>query len=165
MILFQLLNLTNYKLFLICCINLQWHNILNDAFYKQKREGSPGAYWEAWDTKGEKGRDEIRKRLKNSRRVGKPFNNTVVEKGKKIHLPTLWILNNCKQTSQSMRQWRWEQYTDKRTANVKGDKNTPEQKWSHFCMVAEAIFKDPRFRIYSHSRREERKNKRFQGAR
>jgi hypothetical protein len=140
-------------------------DVLNDAFYKQKREGSTGGYWETWDTKGEKGRDEIRKRLKNSRKVGKPFNNTVIEKGMKKNLPTIWILNNCKNTAQSLRQWRWEQYTDKRTANVKGEKNTPEQKWSHFCMVIEAIFKDSRFRIYGHSRREERKNKRFQGAR
>lgn len=139
---------------------------LNDTFYDLKREGiGTGAYWETWDTKGEKGRDEIRKRLKNSRKVGKPFNNVVIENGRKIHLPTLWIVNDCKISAQSMRQWRWEQYLDKKTAAIKGDKNTPEQKWSHFNMVWEAIFKDPRFKIYKTHKRQERGINRFQGTR
>lgn len=139
---------------------------LNDAFHEMKREGvGTGAFWETWDTKGEKGRDEIKKRLKNASKVGRPFNNAVIEGGQKVYIPTLWILSNCKISAQSMRQWRWEQYTDRKTASIKGDKNSPEQKWSHFNMVWEAIFKDPRFRSYSSARRAERAVGRFQGAR
>lgn len=138
----------------------------NDEFHRLKRESiGTGGYWEAWDTKGEKGRDEIRKRLKNSLRVGKPFNNDAIENGKRVKLPTLWIMNDCKLSAQSMRQWRWEQYTDKKTARAKGEKNTPEQKWSHFNMVWEAIFKDPRFKPKLDHRRTERGISYFQGAR
>lgn len=139
---------------------------LNDAFHEMKRESiCMGGYFESWDTKGEKGRDEIRKRLKNAKLVGRPFNNTTIEKGEKVYLPTLWILSGCKLSAQSMRQWRWAEYTDTRTANQKGDKNTPEQKWSHMNMVWEAIFKDPRFKVRSREKRQDQSFGYFQGAR
>jgi phage terminase large subunit-like protein len=119
----------------------------NGAFYEYKQENiGTGGYWQVWDTKGEKGRDAIRTRLKNSSKVGKPFNNKVVKDGRTQYLPTLWILGNCKNTAQSMRQWRWEEWADPKSRNTKDAKNKPMQKWSHFCMVIEAIFKEPAFR-------------------
>jgi phage terminase large subunit-like protein len=122
---------------------------INRAFHEFKQEGiGTGGYWQTWDTKGEKGRDEIRKRLKNSLHVGKPFNNTIVKDGRKEYLPTLWVLNNCKQTAQSMRQWRWEEWSDPKSRNTKEQKNVPMQKWSHLMMCIEALFKHPAFRPY-----------------
>jgi len=139
---------------------------LNDTFLEMKHENlCTGGYFESWDTKGEKGRDEIRKRLKNSKKVGRPFNNVILEKGQKIYLPTIWILSGCKLTAQSMKQWRWAEYTDMKTAAIRGDKNTPEQKFSHMNMVWEAIFKDPRFRVYSGQPRKVQSFDYFQGAR
>jgi len=120
---------------------------LNRAFYDLKSENiGLGGYWQAWDTKGEKGRDAIRERLKNSKIVGKPFNNTVVKNGQKINLPTIWVLNNCKLMAQSMRQWRWEEWADSRSRSQKDAKNKPMQKWSHMCMVVEAVLKEAAFR-------------------
>lgn len=122
---------------------------LNNAFYKLRKEGvstSAGA-WQTWDTKGERGRDEIRKRLKNSLVVKRPFNNKVIDKnGNEIYLPTLWILDTCPLAAKSMRQWRWEEHASSRASVSKDEKNTPEQKWSHFNMVWEAIFKHPSFK-------------------
>jgi Terminase large subunit, T4likevirus-type, N-terminal len=138
---------------------------LNDTLFEMKKEGiCMGGYFESWDTKGEKGRDEIKKRLKNAKKVGRPFNNAVIEKGQKVYLPTLWILSGCKLSAQSMRQWRWSEYSDMRMAAQKGEKNTPEQKWSHFNMVWEAIFKDPRFKMRPSQRRDEQTLRYFQGA-
>jgi len=119
----------------------------NDAMWKFKKEGiGVGGYFSSWDTKGEKGRDEIRTRLKNSKRVGTPYNNLVIEKGKKVYLPTLWILDSCKISAKYMRQWRWEEWANSKDAVTKEDKNKPEQKWSHFNMVYEAIFKKDAFK-------------------
>ena len=130
---------------------------LNRVFHEYKRENiGTGGYWQTWDTKGEKGRDEIRVRLKNAKQVGRPFNNTVIQKGRKTNLPTIWVLNNCKITAQSMRQWRWDEWADPRSRNTKDQKNVPMQKWSHHNMVVEACFKSPAFRSYggeAHNRR------------
>lgn len=121
---------------------------LNKTFLSLRLDGrSFGSNWQTWDTKGEKGRDEIRKRLKNSLRVGKPFNNKVLgEKGEVVYLPTLWVLDSCPLAAKSMRQWRWEDYSSTRQSHTKDEKNKVEQKWSHFNMVWEAIFKHPTFR-------------------
>jgi len=132
---------------------------LNRAFYDLKVENiGIGGYWQAWDTKGEKGRDAIRERLKNSKIVGKPFNNAMVKNGQKINLPTIWILNNCKLMAQSMRQWRWEEWADSRSRSQKDAKNKPMQKWSHMCMVVEAILKESAFRPNSNNRTSGHKN-------
>jgi len=140
---------------------------LNREFHNFHVEGvGTGGYWTTWETHGEKGRDAIRERLKNSLKVGRPGNNKVIENGKIVFLPTIWILNTCPISAKSMRQWRWELYTDSKSRLTKGDKNKPEQRWSHHNMVWEAIFKEPAFRPKPvHARREERPQQRyFQGS-
>lgn len=120
---------------------------INREIYELKRNGlGEGGCFRSWDTKGERGRDAIKQRLKNAKLVGKPFNNVVVQNGRKVILPTLWILDSCKETAKAMRQWRWEEYKNSRDSRSKEAKNTPEQKNSHFNMVFEAIFKDPAFK-------------------
>ena len=121
---------------------------LNESFKNlRKEEGiGTGGEWTCWDTKGERGRDAIRERLKNSKLCHKPFNNRVVKDGIVHYLPTLWILNNCKTTAEYIRNWRWEEWADATALHTKEAKNMPEQKWSHFCMVLEAIFKHSSFR-------------------
>ena len=101
-----------------------------------------GGYWNTWDTKGERGRDVLRQRLKNSKQVGRPFNNKTSKDGRTIHLPTLWILDTCNDTAKSFRNWRWQEWGDAKSQMTKEEKNTPEQKWSHFCMVFEALCKE-----------------------
>jgi len=118
---------------------------LNRAFIMYKKEGlGTGGYWMAWDTKSTRGRDEVRKRLMNSVKVGKPFNNKVINKhGNKEYLPTLWILDNCRQSARSMKNWRLEEWANNTANATKDKKETPQQKWSHFNMVWEAMFKHP----------------------
>ena len=121
---------------------------LNKFFREFSREGvGAGAYWQGWDTRGEKGRDEIQKRLKNSKIVGTPFNNTTIKDGIKHYLPTLWILDTCPTAAQFMKQWRWDEWADTRSQVTKDAKNSPQQKWSHFNMVWECIFKHSGFRV------------------
>ncbi len=129
----------------------------NRHFWQYKKEGiGTGGFWDSWDTKSTKGRDAIRERLKNAKKVGVPFNNTVVKDGREIHLPTLWVFNICKTTAASIKNWR------------KDDKGKPEQRHSHFCTAIEAVMKDSRFRPkkgYSFQKLVHRKRRRFQGAR
>lgn len=115
---------------------------LNRAFLEYKREGiGTGGYWTTWDTKSTKGRDELRKRLKNSALAGKPFNNVIVKDGVTIHMPTLWILDNCRLTAKAFKNWRLEEWAT--NDGTKDMKETPQQRWSHFPMVYECLFKDP----------------------
>jgi phage terminase large subunit-like protein len=140
---------------------------LNRAFLTYKREGlGTGGYWMAWDTKSTRGREEVRKRLMNSVKVGKPFNNQIVnKKGHKEYLPTLWILDNCRQSARSMKNWRLEEWANN-TANASKDKKEqPQQKWSHFNMVWEAFFKHPACKPKrSDVWKDFRKYEQFQGA-
>jgi hypothetical protein len=108
---------------------------------------SKQGYFQTWDTKGERGRDEIRKRLKNAKKCGKPFSNEQVVDGVRTFLPTIWILDSCQVSIKSMRQWRWEEYADGSNKSNRESKNKPEQKWSHINMVWEALFKNPIFRF------------------
>lgn len=123
--------------------NITVRDDLNNAFRELKKNNvGAGAYWDTWDTKGEKGRDSIRERLKNAKQVKQPFDNKVDGQ----YTPTIWVLNTCPQMAKSLKQWRWEEY---KTANIKHTKeapNKPEQKWSHLPMVIEAIFKERAFR-------------------
>jgi hypothetical protein len=120
---------------------------LNRLFYQFKRDSiCNGGYWESWDTKSTRGRDEIRKRLKNAALVGKPFNNTIVNDRGRKKLPTLWILDNCVHSANSLRKWRLEEWIDKRALVTKDMKDKPQQKWSHFPTAFEAIFKDSRWK-------------------
>lgn len=134
---------------------------LNRLFHEYRHEGTcTGGYWEPWDTKSTRGRDEIRMRLKNSKRVGLPFNNVIKNDGMTECLPTLWILNNCKQSAKFMKQWRIEEYADSKSLVTKDAKDKPQQKYSHLNMVWEAIFKDLRFRprknSYNHTEKRDR---------
>lgn len=120
---------------------------LNRNFHELKKEGiGTGGYWQSWDTKGERGRDAIKERIKNSAALGKPFNNKINKNGATEYLPTIWVLSNCKISAESMKNWRWEEWANTNMAQSKDSKNTPEQKWSHFNMVWEAVFKHPAFK-------------------
>jgi hypothetical protein len=138
---------------------------INRVFHELKREGiGCGGYWHTWDTKGEKGRDEIRMRLKNAKKVGVPFNNKVVEDGREKRLPTLWVFDTARTSSQWMKQWRWEEWANARDRSIKDQKNVPQQKYSHLNMVYEAIFKHPAFRPrISHYNNERQAPRYFQG--
>jgi len=120
---------------------------INRYMYEFKKDGrGTGGIWTTWDTKSTRGRDEIRMRLANSRLVGVPFNNEVRRKdGKVEYLPTIWICNNCRNSIDFMWQWRKEQWTNREMALQKDSKDEPQQKWSHFNMVWEGLFKEPYF--------------------
>lgn len=130
---------------------------MNRFFRQLKRDGScEGGFWEAWDTKSTRGRDEIRKRLKNAKDCGIPFNNKRIKDQLTVNLPTLWILNNCKLVAESLKKWR------------KNEKGEPEQRHSHFCTAIEAVMKDSRFRPRKGTFREKEEDRSisyFQGAR
>jgi hypothetical protein len=111
---------------------------LNRIFYKYKNDGyGTGGYWQVWDTKNTKGRDELRKRLKNSLTLGKPFNNKV----KNSFLPTIWFFHNCQQTIHSMKNWRIEEWASRDSLITKDEKDQPQQRWSHFCVTIECLLK------------------------
>ena len=140
---------------------------LNREFKELKREGiGTGGYWLTWDTKNEKGRDEIRRRLKNSLSVGRPFNNKVTDKfGRTTHLPTIWVLDTCITSAKHMKNWRWEEWSDSKNLIKKEEKNKPEQKWSHMNMVWEALFKHTGFKPRSGHRVPDRKVQYFNRSR
>lgn len=120
---------------------------MNKYFTEYKMEGiCSGGRWEAFETKSTRGRDEIRKRLKNAIICERPFNNERVKDGIRTYLPTLWIYSRCKETIKSLRQWRLEEWSSVNALVTKDMKETPQQKYSHFCTAFEAVFKDKRFR-------------------
>lgn len=120
---------------------------INREFYDLKKDSiGTGGYWQPWDTKSTRGREEIRRRLKNSLRVERPFNNKVIIKGREQRLSTLWLLNNCNNTAKSMRSWRLEEWANSASLSTKDAKESPQQKHSHFPMCIEAAFKHPGFR-------------------
>ena len=133
-----------------CNTGLSVVDDLNRMFNELKRDGlGTGGYWRGWDTKSQRGRDLIKERLKNSRIVGKPFNNH--------GLPTIWFLDNCRQMIQSMKSWRWEEYSNRDLLITKDEKDKPQQKWSHFPMTLEAILKESGFKpkpIYEEIKRQ-----------
>jgi phage terminase large subunit-like protein len=110
--------------------------------YRKQGIGT-GGYWQVWDTKSQKGRDEIKKRLQNAALCGTPFNNEVKKDGITKRLPTLWILDNCVQTHLSLKNWRLEEWGDRTSLITKDNKQTPQQKWSHFCTMLEGLMKRP----------------------
>ncbi len=117
-------------------------------FYDVKKEGiGRTAFWQTWDTKGDRGKDAIKERLKNSLVVERPFNNQVTEEGRTRFLPTIWILNNCRTAAKSMKMWSWEEHMDVKVKMRKGiTTDKPQQKWSHMNMALEALFKHQAFR-------------------
>lgn len=109
---------------------------INDEFSKLKREGiGKGGYWESWDTKSVYGREEFKKRLKNSLKCKEPYSNIEEKDGVVTFLPTAWInYEKCPNVRKSIAKW---------STNVKGE---PEQLHSHFCTAIEAVLKDIRFK-------------------
>jgi hypothetical protein len=112
-----------------------------------KREGiCTGGYWETWDTKGTRGREVVRERLNYAAQCKRPFNNKVKKDGTTVYLPTLWISRQCIETGRSLKQWRLESWA-RSYANVDRDrKESPAQKWSHYCTAIESVFKDKRLK-------------------
>ena len=120
---------------------------LNRIFLELKKEGiGTGGFWSSWDTKSTRGREEIRKRLKNARMCGKPFNNKQIVNGRIQNIPTLWILDKCRVSVDYMKNWRLEEWTDRTKLETKEIKETPMQRYSHLNMVWEALFKEESFR-------------------
>ncbi len=120
---------------------------LNRAFHEFKREGlGSGGYWQTWDTKNLRGRDIVKERLQNSRKIGKPFNNRIVKDGVESYLPTLWVLDNCIHTNYGFRNWRQEQWASRESLITKEEKNKAQDKYSHFPITYECIFKNDAFR-------------------
>ncbi len=101
------------------------------------------AYWSGWDTKKTAGRDEIARRVKNSARCGKPFNNYISERGSGRRLSTLWVCNTCPKMNKSITNWRYGEHIAAATKAVNDPKPTPQQKWSHDNMVIECLAKSP----------------------
>lgn len=119
---------------------------LNRIFSQFRKDGiCTGGYWQTWDTKSTRGREEIRSRLRNSKLVGKPFSNRVVKNGVTEYLPTLWILDNCYHFKESFKNWRREEWANRESLLTKDEKDQPQQRFSHFPMVIEALFKHPAF--------------------
>jgi phage terminase large subunit-like protein len=119
---------------------------LNRYFSELKREDrGTGGYWTPWDTKSIRGREQLRLRLKNSIKCGKPFNNLVKTEKGLTYLPTIWILDSCPQTAQYLRMWRHEENKDRDASATKDENENVQQKWSHYPMVIEGILKEQSF--------------------
>lgn len=120
---------------------------LNRAFYEFKRDGiCSGGFFRSWDTKSTRGRDEVRKRMKNSRIVGKPFNNRIAKDGREEYLPTIWIFSSCRESILSFKNWRMEEWGSREKELTADKKNVTQTRYSHFPDVYEAIFKESTFR-------------------
>ncbi len=119
----------------------------NNIFREFRHEGiGTGGYWTTWDTKSSRGRDEIRKRLKNAKLCQRPFNNRVISpEGRESFLPTLWVCNTCPETIYSFRNWRWDEWASKEAQITKDEKNKPQERHSHFPITVECIMKHPAF--------------------
>lgn len=120
---------------------------LNRIFLEFKRDSiGTGGYWTSWDTKSTRGREEVKKRLKNARLCGQPFNNKQIVNGRRENLPTLWVLSNCRTSIDYMKNWRLEEWSDRTKLETKEMKETPMQRYSHMNMVWECIMKEESFR-------------------
>lgn len=139
---------------------------MNRHFHQLKMRGiCSGGYWEPFATRGEVGRDAIKERLQNSAKCLKPFNNTYIDHGIEKFYPTIWISRKCQNTFNSLRHWRLETWVSNKQLTVKDKKESPAQKWSHFCTALEGLFKDPRFKPKRDRSNTRQYYKRFQGVR
>lgn len=139
---------------------------MNRAFHELKMQGRcAGGYWEPFATRGEVGRDAIIERLQNSLKCEEPFNNTYYEDGVERFYPTLWIARECQNTCNSLRHWRMETWVSNKQMTTKDKKETPSQKYSHFCTALEGLLKDNRFRPKHVRTWTKRSYSRFQGGR
>jgi hypothetical protein len=133
---------------------------INRVFFELKRDGlGTGGYWTSWDTKSTRGREEVRKRIANSRKCGSPFNNRTIVNGRSVYLPTIWVLSNCRVTIDSLKNWRLEEWSDRSKLETKDPKETPMQKHSHICTAIECLFKEAGFRARAEDMRMEPQRK------
>lgn len=121
---------------------------MNRYFNVFKREGvGTGGYWQGWDTKGGRGREELTKRLLNSLKVGKPFNNKVIVGDSASQrtqlLPTFWITDNCRHLIESLKNWRLEEWGSREMLSRNDPKEKAQMKWSHFPITVECLLKVP----------------------
>jgi len=126
-------------------------NRLFDEMHQNEGLGTP-CYWKGWDTKDTKGRDEVRKRFKNAKEVGKPFNNMVKRHGVFQRIPTLWIMDTCPNFVKSIQRWSYNEWATVQSKSSNDPKDSPQQKWSHDNMVVECLAKDVRL-IYNATNR------------
>ena len=119
---------------------------MNKIFMElRKLDECSGGVWEVFNTKGDVGRNAIRQRLQGSLKVGKPFNNLVVQNGIKIRIPTIWIFNNCIEMARSLKHWRLDETKNLRHGKKDEKEFKPSQKFSHYCTALEGLLKDSRF--------------------
>lgn len=118
-------------------------NRLFNDLYRDEGLGTP-CYWQGWDTKNTKGRDEIRKRLKNAVAAGKPFNNMTRKRGKLTRIPTLWICDTCPNFNRSVQRWSYDEWATVQSKGRNDPKDQPQQRWSHDNMCLECLAKDNR---------------------
>lgn len=124
--------------------NLTTIEDMNRYFNEFKKDNiGTGGYWQPWDTKGTRGREEVTMRLLNSIKVGKPYNNRVVINDRAETLPTLWITNNCQSVVEAMKNWRREDWASRQMLMKNDQKDKPQQKWSHFPITIECLLKNP----------------------
>lgn len=113
---------------------------MNHYFREFKNQGlCSGGHWESANTKNKvfksdtiRGREQLRLRMYNSLLCEKPFNNRVEKDGLVRRLPTVWVLDNCRQVISSLKKWRMEN-------------GKPSNDWSHYCTAIEFLLKDVRF--------------------
>jgi hypothetical protein len=119
---------------------------MNNLFMELRRAGlCSGGVWEVFNTKGDVGRNGIKQRISGSLRVGKPFNNTIIQNGIKVKVPTIWIFDNCHETARSLKHWRLEETKNVRHGSKDEKTLKPAQRFSHCCTAIEGILKDARF--------------------
>jgi hypothetical protein len=125
---------------------------LNRHFDQLRREEGLGApcYWQGWDTKGTGGRDQIATRFKNAVRCGRPFSNTIRDRGTVKRLPTLWICDTAPKFHRSLLDWSYGEYVAQSTKAVNDLKPTPQQKNSHDPLTLECLAKDSRLLFAAH---------------
>jgi hypothetical protein len=117
---------------------------LNRLFREFASEGrGTGGQWTTWDTKGTIGREEMTKRLLNARKVGTPFNNTVVENDRSVQLPTIWILDDCRRTIEALQKFRYEEWQSKDAESRNDPREKTQNAWSHYPIAIESALKDP----------------------
>lgn len=117
---------------------------LNRFFADFRKEGwCVGGYWQPWDTHGGRGREELTKRIINSVKVGKPFNNKVVVDGRTVQLPTVWFTDNCRNTIECMKSWRLEDWSSREQLHRNDPKEKAQMRWSHFPITIESMLKNP----------------------
>ncbi len=125
---------------------------LNRHFDQLRREEGLGTpcYWQGWDTKGTGGRDQVATRFKNAVRCGRPFNNTIRDRGTVKRLPTLWICDTAPKFHRSIMDWSYGEYVAASTRAVNDPKPIPQPKNSHDPILVECLFKDSRLLFAAH---------------